>query len=339
MDIKKYIINSSKELEIDAIGFTDNNNLDVRELLLERRESKKTTEFEEVDIEKRINPNLTLKSCRSVIVIALSYNVDFKPKREFYLNGKLSMSSWGRDYHSVVNDKIEQLIEKIKEKIDFEYKAFVDTGPLIDRELAKRSGIGYFGKNCSIINKECGSFIFLGYILTDIDLEADRAIEEDCGDCELCLRACPTGALESAYSLNPKKCISYLTQTRENIPSELREKMGNSIYGCDICQMVCPKNKDVKISKHKQFMPDITGGEMDLIELLTISNRNFKKKYGFMSGSWRGRNILKRNAIIALGNSKDKANIELLEETKKDASVFLEEYIEWSIENILKHSI
>lgn len=336
MDIKKYIIDSSKDLGIDLIGFTDNRNLDRKDFLLAKRASKKTTEFEEADLDKRLNPNLTLANCKSIIVIGLSYNTDYKIKKTYELSGKLSMSSWGLDYHKVLGQKLDLLVDKIKEKASFDYKAFVDTGPLIDRDLAKNSGLGFFGKNCSIINKEYGSFIFLGYILTSLDIKEDKAVEKDCGDCDLCLKACPTGALESAYNINPKRCISYLTQTREEISGELRRKMGKSIYGCDICQRVCPKNKGVRVSDHEEFIPLITGGEMDLEELLTISNKQFKRKFGSMAGSWRGRNILKRNAIIALENMKDQDNIGLLEKTKANASDLLKEYIDWSIENILE---
>ena len=189
MDIKKCIVDISKEIGIDIIGFTDCSPLDVKDFLLNKRKSNKFTEFEEKDIEKRINPKLTMENCKSIIVIGVSYNVDFKPEKRYNLNGSISMSSWGTDYHKVLRIKIETLIEKIKENMDFEYKAFVDTGPLVDRELARRAGVGYFGKNCSIINKDFGSFIFLGYILTDIEINPDNSVEDDCGDCDLCLRA------------------------------------------------------------------------------------------------------------------------------------------------------
>ncbi|OLS03862.1 tRNA epoxyqueuosine(34) reductase QueG [Tissierella creatinophila] len=338
MNIEKYIRDISKEIGIDIIGFTSSSPLNVKRFILEKRNSGKYTEFEEKDIEKRIDPKLTMENCKSIIIIGVSYNMDFKPKKSYDLNGNISMSSWGTDYHKVLKTKLESLIEKIKEKRDFEYKSFVDTGPLVDRELAKRAGIGFYGKNCSIINKDYGSFIFLGYILTDIEITPDNPLEDGCGDCDLCLRACPTGALESSYDLNPKKCISYLTQTKETISRELRKKMGTKIYGCDTCQRVCPKNKGVKLSSHEEFIPTITGGVMDLEKLLFMSNKEFKREFGSMAGSWRGKNILKRNAIIAIGNIGDEKNIPLLLEVKKDSNLLLEEYIDWAIENILTNS-
>lgn len=333
--LKQFIIDKSMELDIDLCRFTDCDPLlNLKEYLNYRKENNLNTNFEEEDLMKRIDPKLTLNSCKSIIVIGISYNVDIQEKPRYKLKGRLSKSSWGIDYHNVLKEKIELLISEIKKKKDFEYKYFVDTGPLIDRELAKKSGIGYYGKNSSIINDEYGSFIFIGYILTDLDIEKDNEIEEKCRECDLCIRACPTGALEGKYRLNPKKCISYLTQTKDTIPIELRSKMGIKIYGCDTCQNVCPKNKDVKRSKNESFIPKNTMGYMDIEELLTISNRQFKKKYGEMSGSWRGKKILKRNAIIALGNMKDIKNIPILINELRDSDPMIRRYAEWAIVNI-----
>lgn len=339
--LNKYIEEISKKINLDICRFTDAEPLtNLREYLQYRKENLIMTEFEEKDIEKRLDPKLTLPSCKSIIVLGISYNVE-KPlvsnsdTDSSHPLGFLSRSSWGIDYHFVLREKIQALIEEIKKVTDFEYRYFVDTGPLVDRELAKKSGVGYYGKNCSIINDDYGSFIFLGYILTDLDLDKSEVIEEKCGDCELCLRACPTGALEGEYKLNPKKCISYLTQTKNNIPLELRAKMGVKIYGCDTCQLVCPKNKNVIKSTNKEFIPD-NMGYMDIVELMSISNKEFKKKYGSMAGSWRGKNILKRNGIIALGNMKNQEYIGLLLPGLKDPNSMIREYSQWAIENILR---
>ena len=335
-EIKEYIIKKSKELNIDLIGFADGNPLlDIKEYLHQRINNSINTEFEEIDIEKRIDPKLTFPDCRSIIVIGLSYNVDYKMDDSNILKGSLSKSSWGIDYHKVLREKIEELIHEIRKEIDFNCKYFVDTGPLVDRELAKKAGIGYYGKNCSIINKEYGSFIFFGYILTDLDIDIEeRVVEDECGDCNLCVKACPANSLDGKNSMNPKRCISYLTQTKEIIPEELMEKMGIRIYGCDTCQLICPKNKGVKKSTHREFIPELTKGIIEIEELLNMTNRQFKEKYGSMAGSWRGKNILKRNSIIALGNMKDKNNIDLLVEEKKKNIPLLNPYIDWAIDKI-----
>ena len=316
MDIKSYIIEKSKELNIDMIGFTNSDSLyNLEEYLNYRQDNSITTEFEEKDINKRIDPKLTMENCKSIIVVALSYNIAYNEKPDYEFKGRLSKSSWGIDYHKVLKLKLELLISEIKKIQDIEYKYFVDTGPLVDRELANKAGIGYYGKNCSIINSEYGSFIFIGYILTDIEINVEKdKYYSECGDCELCIKACPTNALESPYRLNPRKCISYLTQTKDQIEVDLKEKMGIKIYGCDTCQIVCPKNKDVRTSSHEEFIPKVTKGYIDIIELLSMSNKEFKMKYGEMAGSWRGKRILKRNALIALDNIKSKENEERINE-------------------------
>ncbi len=336
MDLKEYIVNKSKELNIDLIGFTDCEPFyNLKDYLIERKRDNKQTEFEEEDIDKRINPKLIFPECKTIIAIGLSYNTTFNEKPDYKIKGILSKSSWGIDYHIVLKNRINMLIKEIEKVTDFKYKYFVDTGPLLDREIARKSGIGYYGKNCSIINDEYGSFIFIGYILTDLQIdEYSTPTENKCGDCDLCLKACPTKALEGPYRVNPKKCLSYLTQTKNTIPYELREKMGTRIYGCDTCQIVCPKNKGIKIPNHPEFIPNKTKGYMDIEELLTISNSEFKKKYGHMAGSWRGKNILKRNGIIAIGNMGNKENIQLLKSLLNDPNSAIREYVLWAMERI-----
>lgn len=335
------MINSEKikkmaeNLKIDICRITNTEKIDRNIKWLEDRIKKDyTTEFEEKDIDYRTDPLFLMEDCNSIIVIAISYNIQNGYEKKYPLKGNLSRSSWGTDYHIVLKEKMDQLVEEMNKINKFKHKSFVDTGPLIDRELAYKSGIGYYGKNCSIINPEYGSFIFIGYILTDLKLEFDKNIREECGNCNICLESCPTGALELPYKLNPKKCISYLTQTKENIPDEYRKKMGKKIYGCDTCQLVCPKNRDVTKSEREEFQPKITGGNFNIEELLSVSNREFKNKYGHISASWRGRNILKRNAIIALGNMKDEKNLHLLEDELDSQSKMIREYSEWAIGEI-----
>lgn len=335
MNLKSVIIEKSKHLNIDKIGFTDGLPLyNIEEYLISRFDSGIQTEFEEEDIQRRIDPRLAFPECKSIIVIAISYNVNFNEKSDKTLTGSLSKSSWGLDYHKVLKEKMDKLILEIKAIKDFNYKSYVDTGPLVERELARKAGIGYYGKNCSIINDDYGSFIFIGYIMTDLEIESNEGVlESECGECDLCIRACPTSALES-YKLNPKRCISYLSQTKDIIPVEFRSKMGIKLYGCDTCQLVCPKNKGVKFSSHKEFVPYITKGKMDIAELFSMSNREFKNKYGSMAGSWRGKNVLKRNAIIAIGNMKDKENAYLLNDISRKDNPFMIDYADWARENI-----
>lgn len=175
----------------------------------------------------------------------------------------------------------------------------------MEREAARRAGIGFTGKNCSIINPKYGSFIFLGEIITDLYIEPDIPLDNECGDCNLCIESCPTGALCAPYIVNAKKCISYLTQSKD-ISLEDYKKIGCSIYGCDVCQRVCPKNKDAAAVNHYEFIPEEWNQYPDPIEILSTDRRGFEKTFKTTSSGWRGRKTLQRNALIALSNSKDK---------------------------------
>ncbi|MFA5523972.1 MAG: tRNA epoxyqueuosine(34) reductase QueG [Tissierellales bacterium] len=339
MDFKQYITYKSKEVGIDLIGFTNSEKLEkMVQFLKERKEKGYDTEFEEKDTSLRTDPALLMPESRTIIAIGISYNIDYMktPIKNNKWQGILSKSSWGEDYHKVLRNKMEGLVDEIKKIVDFKYTICVDTSPLIDRQIAKKAGIGWYGKNCSIINDEYGSFVFLGYILTDLDLEDDQEVEEKCGECKLCINACPAGAIQEGYAINTKRCISYLTQIKDRIPYELRVKMGTHIYGCDICQQVCPKNKQIRKGITTDFIPKMTNGNVDIEEILTISNKEFKEKYGSMSGAWRGKNLLKRNAIIALANMNDKNSIGLLKNVLTDESPMIREYAAWALIKIDK---
>ncbi len=279
-----------------------------------------------------------MPQAKSIIAIGMSYNVEDSLTEKKLNNpiGVLSKSSWGIDYHLILRKKLEELVREIKKVKDFQYKAFVDTGPLVDREIAKRAGLGWYGKNNSIINDKFGSFIFIGYLVTDLEIISDDVVNEQCGSCMICINACPTGAIDYDHRMNAKRCISYLTQTKERIPYDLRDKMGTKIYGCDTCQNYCPKNKEAFKSKNKSFEPLVANGLIDLYELLKISNKDFKERFGQISASWRGKNVLRRNCIIALGNLRDRNSIRLLVDTMDDQSPMIREYSAWALLKIDK---
>ena len=328
MDLKRYIIEKSKDLNIDIIGFTNADEFKgLEDVLKKRRSEGYETEFEEDDINKRINPTGMLESGRSIIVIGMSYYKKVKEEGQ-EPKGKLSVSSVGIDYHILLTEKMEKLACEIKKKDhSFEYKIGVDTTPLLDRELARKAGVGWYGKNSNIINDKYGSFIFLGYIINNLKLEEDRPLEEKCGDCDICIRSCPVGAIKPNYELDARRCISYLTQTKKDIPYRLREKMGDKLYGCDTCQLVCPKNLNIiKKAREKDDRKYI-----NIEELFDMSNRKFKEKYGSLAFSWRGKNVIKRNGIIALGNKKDLKDISLLTRGLKDESLMIRKYSAWSL--------
>lgn len=324
---------------IDVLGITNIYESErINEILTARRQNGWYLEFEHSDIGERTSPEKLLEGYRSIISLAVSYNFKRPIDRriEGRLSGIMSTSAVGRDYHKVVWEKAEKLMESIVSEYPSKYYIGVDTSPLLDREIAVQAGIGCFGKNTSIINPELGSKIFLGYILTTLELESGSKVEDICGSCEICVKACPTKALQGDYTINPRRCIAYLTQTKQKIPFELREKMGFKIYGCDVCQNACPINKVAKHGRSEKFsFPEVSGLEfstnVDIEKLLSMTNREFKETYGKTSSGWRGRNILKRNAIIALGNSGDRSYTEIIRPLLKDKSSLVSEYALWSL--------
>lgn len=332
---KDKIIEYAKEIGIDLIGFTKAEEFnELEEILKKREENRYLSGFEEKNIEKRIKPHLTLQNAETIIVIAMSYYVnekDIQSSSSSETIGNISRSSWGKDYHIVLKEKMKRLVEYIeKEFSGFEYKYFTDTGPLVDRHLAYKAGIGWYGKNNCIISNDFGSWIFIGYILCNLKVEIESFIQTGCKKCKKCIKACPTGALMEDNLYNSKLCISYLTQTKDDIRYELREKMGNSLYGCDICQMVCPHNLE-NIKSSMEFIPEKDNHRPGLLDILRLSNKQFKKRFGNSALGWRGNNIIKRNALIALGNSKKKDVINDLIEYLSSPSIMIRKYTAWAI--------
>ncbi len=331
MNKEEIIKRECKNLKIDLVGFTDGRpSYFLEEALNRRLETGNYTEFEDPNTSKKLDLRAIDRDYRSAIVIGLSYLNDYRGET-LENSGNLSRSSWGQDYHRVVGDRIERLIERVEEILPAKYQGFVDTGPLVDRNLAYEAGLGFYGKNNSIINKDYGSFIFIGYIVTDLELSKSSKVQDSCGACRKCIDYCPTGALAENYDFNPRLCVSYLSQTKNKIPYDLRLKMGKSIYGCDICQMVCPRNKNAIRPNHPEFMPFKTQGQVDLVELIHMTKGEFKDKYGDMSGAWRGKNVLVRNAIIALANKRDRSKLDLLLELLSHDSPMIREYSLFSL--------
>lgn len=312
--LKEKIIQKAKELKIDKIGFASADPfVELRERLVQHRKKGYESGFEEPDLEKRTNPALSLANAKTLIAIALAYPTRLKnaPRSEKgAYRGIFCRASWGEDYHHVLRRKLAALESFIKELVpNAQTKSMVDTGALSDRAVAERAGIGWSGKNTSIITEEFGSWVYLGEMITDLYLPPDQPIEDGCGDCTLCLDACPTGALVGPGQLNAQACIAYITQTKGMVTEPYREKIGNRLYGCDTCQIVCPKNRRKHFDHHEEFQPDSDKVKPLLKPLLFMSNREFKQTYGGMAGSWRGKKPIQRNAIIALAHFRDHSAI------------------------------
>ncbi|CRK83646.1 tRNA epoxyqueuosine(34) reductase QueG [Neobacillus massiliamazoniensis] len=342
--LKEELIAYSKVIGIDKIGFTTADPFtELKNRLIRQQELGYQSGFEEPDIAKRVTPSLLLDDPRSIISIAVAYPAKMKIRVESKKGerrGIFSRASWGMDYHHVLRDRLKKLEEFILSQVpDARIKPMVDTGELSDRAVAERAGIGWSGKNCSIITPEFGSYIYLGELITSIPFEHDTPIEDQCGTCNKCIEACPTGALIQGGQINAQRCISFLTQTKEMIPDELREKIGNRIYGCDSCQTACPVNKGKDFHFHKELEPDPEIAKPLLKPILKMSNREFKNKFGTVAGSWRGKKPIQRNAIIALAHFKDETAIpELVEVLQKEVSPVLKGTAAWALGKIGKEA-
>ena len=311
MNIKEDIINLAKEIGISKIGFTTADDFDYLEKSLRLAvDEGRNSGFEHKNIEERIKPKLSLASAKTIISIAVAYPHKLKqqPQKTTYKRGKFTPNSWGLDYHYVLQDKLDRLAKGIEElTADFEYKGMVDTGALVDTAVAQRAGIGFIGKNGLVISKEFGSYMFLGELITNLDIEPDQPVDYGCGDCNRCVTACPTSCLIGDGSMNAKRCLSFQTQDKGVMDLEFRKKIKTVIYGCDICQICCPYNKGLDNPLATEIDPDLSHPE--LLPFLELSNGQFKEKFGHVAGSWRGKNILQRNAIIALANANDRSAI------------------------------
>ncbi|WP_051330731.1 tRNA epoxyqueuosine(34) reductase QueG [Aneurinibacillus terranovensis] len=315
--LKEEVIHFSHSIGIDKIGFASADPfLALKERLYGHREKGYESGFEEKDIEKRTHPELSMPEVKSIIAIALAYpsRMEAPPKSEKgAYRGIMARAAWGDDYHTVLRDKLKQLEVFLHEKIPgIITESMVDTGVLSDRAVAERSGLGWVGKNTSLITPEFGSWVYLGEMLTSFPFSPDTPVEEGCGDCTLCIDSCPTGAIVQGGQLDSHRCVAFLTQLKDYIPDKYREAIGNRLYGCDTCQQVCPKNRKINFTHQTEFIPDPESAKPLLKPLLSISKKEFASRFGRSSGSWRGKKPIQRNAILALAFFKDKTAVEPL---------------------------
>lgn len=328
--LKEEIKNYAYSIGINKLGFTVAKPLENHFSRLLKRQSKSSVySINEGDPAKRINPTLRFPEARSVVCAAIAYNGhdynphDYNPpvgrSPQSGCRGRLSFISRGRDYHKIMYDRLEKLKMYVTEKIPWaDISIMVDKEEILEKAFAVEAGLGWFGKNTLLVIPELGSFVYLGELITNIPFPPDSPLENTCGNCERCLKACPTGALDRDKNLDTDLCLAGISQFKGLISHELRERMGNTLYGCDICQIVCPHNikADKTQKSFKEWEPkDHSQADEHfpvLKELLFMTNSEFKKKFGHTSGAWRGRTVFQRNAAIAAGNNRDVESVPAL---------------------------
>jgi epoxyqueuosine reductase len=248
----------------------------------------------ETQFEKRTNPFALVKNLKSIVVCSLHYasstSNNFCGK-----DYKISRYAFGEDYHIIVKEKLRKLISLIKEKEQtLEAKIFVDSGPSMDKVWAKKSGLGWQGKNTCIIHPQYGSFFFIGTIYTNLDLSEDKPIEEKCGSCRKCIDACPTQAITEDFTVNATKCISYLNKEATTIPEAYREKVYPWIFGCDICQEVCPWNQKTEVKIDTVLIPNKKQLSLDKENWEKMTKAEFVQLFGKTPLNWQGFDKIKQ---------------------------------------------
>jgi epoxyqueuosine reductase len=293
-------------------------------------------------VAKRSDPKRIIPETRSIVVVGMNYYLGtIPPPGEIppteRLLGRVSRYAWGLDYHEVMLDKLHQLARWIDSQTRqaLTYRAYVDTGPLLERELAQRAGLGWIGKNTNLIHPQQGSYFFLGELLLDLDLETDTASPADrCGRCTSCIEACPTGALVAPRTLDARRCISYLTiENRAAIPEPIRPLLEDRVFGCDTCQEACPWNqrfaRPTDESAFKALHPTL-----DLVRLLKLDEDAFRAQFR-ETPLWRSRRPgLLRNAAVVLGNLGDPAAISALEAARSDPHPLIADHATWAVKQI-----
>lgn len=289
--------------------------------------------------EKRTDVTQVIPEAKSVIACALIYHTDNPLSIEQSEDGRgwISRYAWGDDYHDVLQEKLFAITDfmKAESREEVVSRLYVDTGPVVDRVYAKYAGIGWFGKNTCIINQQKGSWFFLGEIITNLELDYDEAAPDRCGTCSRCIEACPTDAILEPYVLDSRLCISYLTiELRDEIPEELREPIGDHIFGCDICQDVCPWNRKAPVTDEPAFQPRAGFLNPGLQELAQLSEEEFRERFRkspIKRSKYRG---MLRNVAVAMGNSGKTEFLPVLKDLAKNEEPLIAEHAQWALKKI-----
>jgi epoxyqueuosine reductase len=273
----------------------------------------------------------------SLIAVGLQYDTSYPYSTEARRDrGWIARYAWGDDYHDVMKTMLEGLVEDLRQEAgSFTARTYVDTGPVVERAYAAAAGLGAWGKNTCLLHPEHGSWFFLGEVVTDLDLPADAPRPDLCGSCTACLEACPTGALPAPYVLDARRCISYLTiEVKGALPEERRADLGRHVFGCDICQDVCPWNRKRRHRGGSAFAPRAGLEAPDLGDLASLDDAAFRERFRGSPLKRARRRGLLRNVAVALGNSGDSSRKPVLETLARDEDPLVREHALWALRRL-----
>lgn len=292
----------------------------------------------EARADERSDPQTLWPAAKTAIVAGLNYGPCSDPlaSLERRAEGVVSVYAQGRDYHDLIKPRLKQVARLIAEQFGVDVKVFVDTAPVMEKPLAERAGLGWQGKHTNLVSRGLGSWLFLGVILTTLDLEPDRPEGDHCGACTRCLDVCPTAAFPAPYRLDARRCISYLTiEHKGPVPRDLRPLMGNRIYGCDDCLAVCPWNKFARHSPHDALKPREGSKGAQLAELVQLDDAAFRKRFAGSPVKRTGRDRFIRNVLIAIGNSGAAGFAPEAERLLADGSALVRGAAVWALSRLL----
>jgi len=337
---KSNIVKSyAKELGFDIVGITSAEPFTETEKVTLDRISDGLMDglpwYNPARVKRGCHPQEILPGARSIIAVAMSYLTENTNPQTNHISGKVGRYAWGTDYHHVIQNRLSDFVDGLSEQFGYpiQAKIYVDTGPMLDRAVAERAGIGWYGKNTNILTSSHGSWVFLGQIITDLDLEQDKPSKKNCGQCTICIDQCPTSAIIAPYVIDNTKCISYLTiECRGPIPRHLREMVGDWVFGCDICQDVCPVNRKAQTTNEPSFKTGEHGyTSLELLPLLNMTEKEFAEKF-HNSPIKRAKLVgLLRNICVALGNIGDHSAVPYLIEAMYHNEPLVRGHAAWAL--------
>jgi epoxyqueuosine reductase len=329
-----------RELGFQAVGITDTVLDEDEAYLMQWLDEKRHGEmgYMQRHGSKRSRPAELVPGTVRIISVRMDYwperAIDARHVLDDPVQAYLSRYSLGRDYHKVLRKRLQQLARRIEQRVGpFGYRAFTDSAPVLEKALAQKAGLGWIGKHTNLIDDKGGSWFFLGELFTDLPLPADPPATEHCGTCQACIDSCPTRAIVAPYQLDARRCISYLTiELRGSIPEEFRPLIGNRIYGCDDCQLVCPWNRFAQSSRESDFMPRHRLDSASLVALFRWSEQEFLDNTEGSAIRRIGYDCWLRNIAVALGNAPGSAAvIRALEDRLRHPSAMVREHVTWAL--------